>query len=403
MNRLISFLVSVNIFIMSFFGYTYVAPDLKPLEPVDVVISEENAELFRTIFESETKWLSGLQLPNGAIPMTYNKNGELTMNPYFADFAALALLDKADLYAENVVKYMDWHFTHLNTAKEDFNGLDGTIYDYVITMKNGEIESEVVSTPENADSYDTTDSYAATFLTVVYKYFCKTGDSDYLLHNAEDLKRITNVMFATLQNGLTYAKHNHRVKYLMDNCEVYEGAIAATRIFEEIVLRGKNEYTDMRDDCNDLIGTIRENIDSQLWNYIGGYYSPGITAYVSIPTKIFSWKTYYPQATSQLFPIICGVIEPNTERAEKLYEKFSETYHWEAFEYPDVFYWGANVQAAAVMNDVDSVAEYMRNYLPLTEKHSWPLYNMDSARVSMAAYMMLQKAENKTDGCGGMH
>ena len=33
------------------------------------------------------------------------------------------------------------------------------------------------------------------------------------------------------------------------------------------------------------------------------------------------------------------------------------------------------------MNDLDSVAEYMTNYLPLTEKHSWPLYNMDIARI----------------------
>lgn len=399
MNRLISFFISVNIFIMSLFGYTYVAPDLKPLETADAVISEEDAELFTAIFESETKWLSSLQLSNGAIPMTYAANGRLTMNPYFADFAALALLDKADLYAENVVKYMDWHFAHLNTAEEDFGGLDGTIYDYVITMKNGEIESEVVSTPENADSYDTTDSYAATFLTVLYKYFCKTGDSDYIFRNAKDIKRITNVMFATLENGLTYAKHNHRVKYLMDNCEVYEGAVAASKLFEEIVLKGKTEYTDMRDKCGELIFTVKENINVNLWNYIGGYYSPGITAYVPIPTKIFSWNIYYPQATSQLFPIICGVIEPNTERAQKIYYKFCDTYHWEAFDYPDDFYWGANVQAAAVMGDVDSVAEYMENYLPLTEKHSWPLYNMDSARTSMAAYMMLQKAEATVGGC----
>lgn len=403
MNRIISFFVSVITAFLSIFGITYVAPDLEALPTQQVVISEENEALFREIFEKETQWLASLQLSNGAIPMTYSKNGELRMNPYFADFAALALLDKADLYAENVVKYMDWHFSHLNTAEEDFNDLDGTIYDYVITMKDGEIVSEAVSTPENADSYDTTDSYAATFLTVLYKYFFKTGDSDYILRNAQDIKRITNVMFATLQNGLTYAKHNHRVKYLMDNCEVYEGAIAAARLFEEIVLRGKTEYTDMRDDCGKLIDTVKENINVNLWNYIGGYYSPGITAYVPIPTKVFSWNLYYPQATSQLFPIICGVIEPNTQRAVRLYEKFCDTYDWEHFDYPDVFYWGANVQAAAVMGDVDSVVEYMTNYLPLTEKHSWPLYNMDSARVSMAAYMMLQKLEADDDSCGAFH
>ena len=391
MNRLISFVMSLYMTVMSIFGWTVTAPDLERDEMYQAVATQEQIELFTEIYEKETAFLASMQLPNGALPMTYNKNGELTMNPYFADFAALALLDNAEKYADNVKKYMDWHFDHLNTADEDFNGLDGTIYDYIITMKDGKIIDERVSTPENADSYDTTDSYAATFLTVVNKYFYRTGDSNYLVAHAEDLERITNVMFATLQNGLTYAKGNHRVKYLMDNCEVYEGAIAATRIFEEIVLRGKTEYTDMRDDCGELIFTIKENINSKLWNYIGGYYTPGITAYVRIPTKIFSWNTYYPQATSQLFPIICGVIEPDTERAKKLYEKFCDTYHWEAFDYPDVFYWGANVYAAAVMNDLESVTEYMENYLPLTEKHSWPLYNMDIARTAMAAYIMLER------------
>lgn len=391
MTKIVSFFTAVQLALLAFFGIPFNAPDLDPLEPVEVVATEAQIQLFEDIFQSETQWLASLQLENGAIPMTYSKNGRLTMNPYFADFAALAMLDDAEKYAENVKAYMDWHFAHLNTAEEDFNNLDGTIYDYVITMKDGKIESEVISTPENADSYDTTDSYAATFLTVLYKYLTKTGDSDYIVNNAEDIKRITNVMFATLQNGLTYAKHNHRIKYLMDNCEVYEGAIAATELFEEIVLSGKTEYTDMRDDCNKLISTVKESINTKLWSFVGGYYRPGITAYVKIPAKIFSWDIYYPQATSQLFPIICGVIDPDTQRARNLYEKFSETYHWEAFEYPDDFYWGANVQAAAIMGDVESVAEYMNNYLPLTEKHSWPLYNMDSARTSMAAYIMLQK------------
>ncbi len=391
MNKLISFIMSLYFAVMSLLGIPFSAPDLEKGEMYQARATQEQLELFTKIYESETAYLASMQLPNGALPMTYAKNGKLNVNPYFADFAALALLDNAEKYADIVVKYMDWHFAHLNTAKEDFNGLDGTIYDYIITMKDGKIESEVISTPEKADSYDTTDSYAATFLTVVNKYFYKTGDSNYLLSHAEDLKRITNVMFATLQNGLTYAKHNHRVKYLMDNCEVYEGFSASSRIFEEIVLKGKTEYTDMRDKCGELSFTVRDNINSKLWNYIGGYYLPGITAYVSIPTKIFSWNTYYPQATSQLFPIICGVIDPGTDRAKNLYEKFSASFHWEAFDYPDDFYWGANVQAAAVMNDLDSVTEYMENYLPLTEKHSWPLYNMDIARTAMAAKIMIDR------------
>lgn len=391
MTKIVSFFMALYFSVMALLGIPFTAEDLVVGETNEVKASEESLEVLRNVFETETAWLASTQLDNGALTMTYAKNGELTMNPYFADFAALALLDKADVYADNVVKYMNWHFAHLNTAKEDFNGLDGTIYDYIITMKDGKVASEKISTPENADSYDTTDSYAATFLTVLYKYLNKTGDGDYIAANTDDIVRITNVMFATYQNGLTYAKGNHRVKYLMDNCEVYEGAVAAAGLFEELVLRGDSSYAQMVEKCKDMAQTVRKNINYKLWNFVGGYYLPGITAYVSIPTKIFSWNTYYPQATSQLFPIICGVIEPGTERAKNLYNKFSESFHWEAFDYPDVFYWGANVQAAAVMNDLDSVMEYMTNYVPLMEKHSWPLYNMDIARVSMAAHIILER------------
>ena len=391
MNKIISFFMSVIFSVMGLLGIPYSSPDLEVKEKAPCNLTQEQTALFTEVFETETAYLASMQLSNGALPMTKAANGELRMNPYFADIAALALLDNAEKYADNVVKYMDWHFEHLNTAKEDFNGLDGTIYDYVITVKNGEIVSEEISHPDNADSYDTTDSYAATFLTVVYKYFCKTGDSNYLLANTRDLERITSVIFSNLQNGLTYAKPNHRIKYLMDNCEVYEGAVAAAGIFEQIVLGGKDEYSALRDDCKELISTIKENINTRLWHPVGEYYSPGITAYVDIPAKIFSWDLYYPQATSQLFPILCGVIEPTTDRAEHLYGNFSESYNWQNFEYPDDFYWGANVQAAAIMGDVDRVTEYMTNYSELMEKHAWPLYNADIARTSMAAYVMLSK------------
>lgn len=102
---------------------------------------------------------------------------------------------------------------------------------------------------------------------------------------------------------------------------------------------------------------------------------------------------YYPCATAQLFPILSGLIEPNTERAETLYNKFSDTYDWEKFDYPDDFYWGANVYTAALMNDLDRVVTYMTEYKALMDGgHKYPLYNADIARASMAAYIMLEKS-----------
>lgn len=47
----------------------------------------------------------------------------------------------------------------------------------------------------------------------------------------------------------------------------------------------------------------------------------------------------------------------------------------------------------AVMNDPGRVVTYMTEYGKLTDGgHKWPLYNADSARTSMAAYIMLERA-----------
>ena len=126
---------------------------------------EEQIAMYRKIATEEAAWLASLQAENGALLMTSGPSGQFTMNPYFADFAALALLGAGEDYYENVRRYMDWHFDHLNTAETDYNKLDGTIYDYTITLSNGKVVSEKINI--NADgkkSYDSTDSYAATFL-----------------------------------------------------------------------------------------------------------------------------------------------------------------------------------------------------------------------------------------------
>lgn len=393
MNQIVSFFMSVVFAVMSLFGISYSAPDLELKESADAVVSEENLELFRYIFETETAFLASLQLENGAIPMTKGANGDLRMSPYFADITALALLDAGDRYAENVRAYADWHFVHLNTAESDISGLDGTIYDYTITMKGGKIAEEKVAEVDGKPNYDSTDSYAATFLSVLEKYYEKTGDTDYILAHSKEIERIANVMLATMHNGLTYASPGHKVKYLMDNCEVYEGALAAAELFEKVLCPSDEYFDEIRDNCYNMADKVKSAINGQLWNPVSKHYTPEMTNH-GIPTKIFSWNMYYPCATAQLFPIICGVIEPNTERAEVLYGKFCDTYDWQSFDYPDDFYWGANVYAAALMNDIDSVVRYMTNYSVLMEKHSYPLYNADIARASMAAYVILERGCN---------
>ena len=89
---------------------------------------EEQIAMYQKIATEEAAWLASLQAENGALLMTGGSSGQFTMNPYFADFAALALLGAGESYYENVRRYMDWHFAHLNTAETDYNGVDGTAF-----------------------------------------------------------------------------------------------------------------------------------------------------------------------------------------------------------------------------------------------------------------------------------
>ena len=221
----IAILLIVSIITVCFTGcYSEPKEPAADLESVSVTqedASDENTALFRKFFETETAYLAGLQLENGAIPMTNSGDGVLTMNPYFADFSALALLDNADEYADEVKKYMDWHFAHLNTAETDYNGVDGTIYDYKITVVDGKVTEEKISiSDEGIKRYDSTDSYAATFLMVLSKYYEKTGDKEYIIANSKDIVRIVNAMFSTLHKCLANARPDYEVKYLMDHSEV---------------------------------------------------------------------------------------------------------------------------------------------------------------------------------------
>lgn len=385
------FLSAVLAFILSLFGIVAPTDDLLPIAEREGIPTQENIQLFEDIFETETKWLASLQLENGAIPMNYYPNGELRMNPYFADFAALALLDKADEYADEVKEYADWHFGHLNTAETDHNDVDGTIYDYTITVKDGKVIKEDITILKRKNSYDSTDSYAATFLMVLNKYYEKTGDSQYILSHKSEILRIIDAMFSTYHNGLTTAKPDWRVKYLMDNSEVYEGLLAVSELFEKVLCPADASLEDVAKKCADAAFEVATAIEEQLWHPHLGYYEVGRWKIVGTTSDIFSWNKYYPCATAQLFPIIHGLIAPNTERANKLYDRFCEEYNWENFEYDDVFYWGANLQAAVKMNDMQRIVTYMTNYAELMKTHAYPLYNADAARVSLAAKELLDK------------
>ena len=351
------------------------------LAPCDPVPSEQERAFYRSIVDSENAWLASTQLSNGALPMTPTTNGKVQMNPYFADFAALSLLNQPELYGDVVKEYMKWHFDHLNTAAEDPSGLDGTIFDYTYTVKNGVVTLEEWTTP--TPTYDSTDSYAATFLMVVEKYARQTGDTAYVLSHAEDIQRVLNSLFATMDNGLTYGQPKSKVKLLMDNCEVYGGLRAAASLYRD-VLRDEEKGNRMDAAADELVAAMEKD----LW--IGKYYAPGIYLDGSLYTP-FSWDKYYPSAAAQTFPIFHGVLDPDSDRAKMLYNEYCTRYDWEHHRHPDRYMWSSNAYTAAVMGDYERAHTFLSIYHErVSASRGFPLYNADAAWACMTAYYMTQ-------------
>ena len=124
MQILVSIATVIVMILTSFVNGLFVKTpsDLAPVDPdtaYEADLSAADVLFLEGLHASELAWLAYTQLDNGAIPMTGNKNGDVTVNPYFADVAALALLTDAEKYgmilrAKGIVESVDGRFIHFD-------------------------------------------------------------------------------------------------------------------------------------------------------------------------------------------------------------------------------------------------------------------------------------------------
>ncbi len=164
--------------------------------------------------------LRACQLPDGAFTMAppqADPQSRIWIAPYFGQFAALALLagparqpDTQDLL--RVRRWLDWCVAHQSA--------DGIWHDYAGTA----------SAYTDTGRVDAWDSSAALFLVVAERFRHAGGEvtpSD-LMAARRSLACLNALADA---DGLTWAKPDYRVKFLMDNIEVQAGLRAANRLF----------------------------------------------------------------------------------------------------------------------------------------------------------------------------
>ncbi|MEI6285258.1 MAG: hypothetical protein WCP79_02045 [Bacillota bacterium] len=336
---------------------------------------------YTAIIERESQWIASLQQPSGAIVMTrnrtvtWNNNEYYKIDPYNANLAVTGLLTNPSPGTVAVARnWINWYLTHLNT--NDYNKLNGTIYTYLADPKTGAEYS--------TNTYDATDSYAATFLSLLKVYAKVSRDTQYLAANRATIESIAGAMLATMQSdGMTYAKPDNQKKYLMDNCEVFSGLAGIAYLESEVFNDNKKArgYNNQRD-------AVQKAIETRLWNSNTQNYDQ--TA--GVPS---SWLTFYPDTVSQMYPIWNGVIPANSPVAKNLYGQLCLSFPgWPSIDTTDNFACAMVSYSAAMIGDQVSVDIFLANVRNryIDQNHPWPWYNAEAAFAIGAAAMHISPA-----------
>ncbi len=344
---------------------------------------KHNEELYNDIYKykelasKEAEWLWSQQMSNGALAFYNEQNGQVSINPYFSEIVAIALInhDSSDTAKKNIERYFDWHMSHLNTAQTDYNGVAGTIYDYTAVVKDGVVVSET-----SKNSYDSTDSYSALFVKALADYVKVYGDTTYLEKEKQNIRDIVNVMFATMSGGYTYAKPDYKIRYLMDNSEVYAGLVSAKYIYENVI-----DDNDMYEKVSDAVKFYDEHFNEHWW--MGDHYATVLNDdYSEYNGYSFSWDMLYPCASSEIYPVIYGIVDADSIYAKTVYEGFCKAWNWQDMDYiakgETVFCWGSFSYMGGIMDDKMRLDSYMGKYEDIVDAgRKYPLYSSESAMV----------------------
>lgn len=356
-----------------------------PVNGIDEIVKDFS--MYEKIASEESEWLWNQQLSNGAFAFYNEYNGSVYINPYFSEIVAISLInyDSSADAKERIEAYFDWHFAHINSATEDYNGVAGTIYDYDVQVKHGVVVSET-----SRGSYDSTDSYSALFIKALADYVKVYGDTSYIVAHKEEIKDIVNVMFATMSpNGYTYAKPDYQIIYLMDNAEVYAGLNAAEYIYENVISDNA-----MYSKVSKAVDFYNDNFNTHWWK--GDHYAAVLNPdYSEYTGYCFSWDMFYPCATSQMFPIMYGIVAPDSVYAETLYDGLCNAWEWQDMDYVtegvDSFCWGSFAYLGGLMEDEVRLNAYLDKYGDIVEGgRKYPLYSSESAMVLMGCMAMMK-------------
>jgi hypothetical protein len=241
-----------------------------------------------------------LQTADGALPLGNSSGSTRRLVPYFATLGALGLVTVAQNETDTASKRRLYDAARLWTLWYDAHrNPDGTIFDYEGTS----------GAWKSTGKYDSTDSYASTYLELQ----AALGDKD----RYPFVRRSVAVMGLTRQkNGLTTATPKWPVMYTMDNIEVLRGLRAAARIATPL-----RQTTDAKR-WSALADQTEAAILRDLWDTKSGCYLVGLQTDGGTMNGLRKW---YPDVMANLMAV--GWLPAsalNTTLYRRLAAKFSQ-------------------------------------------------------------------------------
>jgi hypothetical protein len=319
-------------------------------------------------------------LPSGAIAR-YPQGVPLTNEivPYWSNLAicGLATEIKFGNYSNKeeltkiAIDALDWY-------KSNQNPTTGIVYDY-----------EVRGTREfSKGTMDSVDSYSASFLMALA---CMRRAIPEFKTSLPNYKNAISLAIRSIYNiqdkdGLTFAKPNYNIKYLMDNIEVWSGLNSINPILVELK-DTRNLYLSRY-----INQRLQIAITKKIWDPKTNTYKWAVASTPGTPDVISTtnWNVYYPDALENIWPGIFGFKEP-FERSVALATKFSTyTYDdngiangdWNPFV--GVAYFNTRLRANA-----QSSFDY--TYKQLSQNKLGGLYTSGHAGISIILYHKLSR------------
>ncbi len=218
---------------------------------------------------------------------TINKNFEIVV-PYVVNLMAIDLIIKKKMKVTKTVKrYIEWYLDHLNYP--DKFSLTGTIYDYKIYSDGSE---------ESLESSDSVVAYSATFIMLLYKYAFITKDYALLKKNRKKIADIAYVIpFLQETNGLIKSIPGGNKLLLKDSCLSYTAIKSLQKLYKILKWKTNDFYSKIN---KKILNGIQMNFYNKENNNF--YWNIEFDA-----GKSPVLKKFYPDAYSQLFPIISGI------------------------------------------------------------------------------------------------